>query len=122
MSNTYKTKPSRLKHEPWDKDSIGFWAKRPNNDYDSYVRLQVPTTKAKKRKEKDTEYHWMHTPNWFVHQFMVKPARRASKQWERDLQKLGVTQWFMNQYEEKFQVIEEIDWYDFDKKGRIYYW
>ena len=43
MSRTYKDKPSKLKHEAWDKDM----------DYveGTWYRLELPTTKPKKRKK-----------------------------------------------------------------------
>ena len=73
MSRTYKDKPSKILHESWNKDMV--WT---GSGY-----LHLPTTKTKKRKEVDTEWHWMSTPSWWTRMTMIKPERRASKLLER---------------------------------------
>lgn len=70
MSRTFKDKPYKLKHEPWDMDRArieGTW-----------YSIDLPTTKTKKRKEVDTEDHWMTTPGWWIHMKHTKPERRIS--------------------------------------------
>ena len=73
MSRTFKDKPGKLKHD-YDTDRVmtEAWSFR-----------QLPTTKTKKRKEVDTEDHWMSTPGWWVKMTMNKPQRRAVHLWEK---------------------------------------
>lgn len=100
MSRTRKDKPNKLKYEAWDKDRVkieGFWG---------YIWL--PTTKTKKRKEVDTEEHWMGTPSWWTRIMMNRPMRARGKQWEK-------------------LVLKELDIEDTDppgvgKKPHVYYW
>lgn len=99
MSRTYKDKPAKFVYEPYTKDMI------PTEGYG--YRL-TKTTKTKKRKEVDTEYHWMNTPSWWVHEFMQVPQRAAGKVWEK-------------------KVLKEIDLEDTDppgvsRKPHMYYW
>ena len=79
MSRTFKDKPSKLKHEAWDKDTIRVEDTGTKWSY----RIHLPTTKTKKRKEVDTEEHWMTTPGWWVRLMMNKPQRREVHLWER---------------------------------------
>jgi hypothetical protein len=80
MSRTLKDKPSKLKHEP-------YWQDRylvPIEDDEFFRRyMYAKTTKAKKRKEVDTEEHWMSTPGWWVNLMMNRPQRREVRVWER---------------------------------------
>jgi len=98
MSRTYKDKPHKLKHEPWDKDLVhlGDW-----------YWIEGPTTKAKKRKEVDHEWHWMTTPGWWVKMTMNKPERRAAHLLERK----ALT-----------SDIEDFEIPDFGRKPHIYFW
>jgi hypothetical protein len=75
---------------------------------EGYGYRLTKTTKTKKRKEVDTEYHWMNTPSWWVHEFMQVPQRAAGKVWEK-------------------KVLKEIDLEDTDppgvsRKPHMYYW
>ena len=78
MSRTYKDKPSKLRHSHYrnDKDFVCV-------DGMYLYELKLPTTKPKKRKEVDTEWHWMTTPSWWTRLMMNKPQRREVKLWER---------------------------------------
>ncbi len=98
MSRTFKDKPSKLKYDPWDQDMQrveGF-----------YRFIQLPTTKPKKRKEVDTEWHWMSTPSWWTRLVMNKPKRRACRLWENT------------------RTLDNLDDVcpDYGNKPHIYYW
>lgn len=99
MSRTLKDKPHRVTNEPWDKDYIMCegWGYRYGK-----------TTKTKKRKEVDTEDHWMSTPGWWVKMMMTRPERRAAH-----LQEVSVL---------KTVDFEEVDFPDLGKKPHVYYW
>lgn len=115
MSRTYKDKPSKLTHEPWDKDTLRFEYEGERLDYYTnepktyigYGHLDLPTTKTKKRKEVDTEEHWMSTPSWWTHLCMNKPQRRAGRIWEATVLR---------------EDIEETDAPGVSKRPHIYYW
>lgn len=77
MSRTFKDKPHKVKHDPWDMDRVRYW------DDCNYRCYQLPTTKTKKRKKVDTENHWMNTPGWWVNLMMNRPQRREVRVWER---------------------------------------
>lgn len=73
-----------------------------------YRRLKVKTTKPKRRKEVDTEWHWMTTPSWWNRCFNNVPQRRKGRAWERKV---------------LFEAnIEETDPPVFSKKPHKYYW
>jgi len=104
MSRTYKDKPHKL--------HVGYWR---NEDYIScsnptfpWAIMKTKTTKPKKRKEVDTEFHWMRTPSAWTRIMMNRPQRRAGRIWERT-------------------IFYELDLEDTDppgvgKKPHIYYW
>jgi len=57
MSRTNKDKPDKFLHEAYDKDYIqipGTW-----------YHIWAKTSRTKKRKTLDTEWHWMGTPSWW---------------------------------------------------------
>lgn len=74
MSRTYKDKPSKLRFDLYMKDWIlvehdGFHKYRPGK-----------TTKTKKRKEVDTEDHYLSgNPSWWDNLFHTRPIRRKFK-------------------------------------------
>jgi hypothetical protein len=100
MSRTLKDRPSKIKHEPWDKDRVRYW------DDCNYMCYQLPTTKTKKRKEVDTEDHWMTTPGWWVRLTMNRPQRREVHLWERKA--------LFSDIEELIQPAKKV--------GHVYYW
>jgi hypothetical protein len=72
-----------------------------------YRYLQIPGAKTKKRKEHDTEYHWMSTPSWWNRLFNNIPQRRKGRAWERKVLVEGV---------------DETDPPNFSKRPHHYYW
>lgn len=105
MSRTYKDKPFKLHPSYWRNDNDDYY--QPNSELTWYV-IKKKTSKPKKRKEVDTEYHWMNTPSWWTHLRMNRPQRAAGRLWERT-------------------VFYELDLEDTDppgvgKKPHIYYW
>ena len=99
MSRTYKDKPSRVLHDPYDKDRVMT---------ETWHYRELPTTKTKKRKEVDTEWHWMSTPSWWTRLNMVRPERRAAH-----LQEVMAL---------KVVDLEDIDFVDTGRKPHQYYW
>lgn len=98
MSRTYKDKPYKLKHEPWDKDRgiiEGTWR-----------FVELPTTKTKKRKEVDTECHWMTTPSWWNRIWHNRPERRKATVLLASLP----------------ADLDEVDVPDLGRKPHIYFW
>jgi len=91
MSRTYKDRPSKVRFP----EVYPYW---------------VDVEKTKKSRNVDTEWHWMSTPNWWIHIWMTRPQRRAGSVWEHI-----VTQ----------TAIEEIDLLDtpsVSRKPHVYYW
>ena len=94
MSRTYKDKPGKYRFDPWDKDRtkisyvrtwVGWNGTLEEHEWQTYIYAK--TTKAKKRKEVDTEWHWMSTPSWWNHLMHTKKRRRAAKMWEASVLK-----------------------------------
>ena len=104
MSRTLKDKPYKLKHEPWDMDRVRYW------EDCNYRCYQLPTTKSKKRKEVDTEDHWMGTPGWWIRLMMGKPQRRAGRMWEHEAAKVTG------------DSLEDLDTPNVSRKPHIYFW
>ena len=102
MSRTLKDRPSRVKHEPWDRDLV----RVPG----SYYFMKLPTTKTKKRKEVDTEEHWMSTPSWWIRLMMNKPQRRGGSLWER---RAVLTD---------LEGLLDLDTPDVSRKPHVYFW
>lgn len=85
MSRTYKDKPWKFKaRTTWGFD-----------------REDQP----KKRKEVDTEMHWMGTPSWWTRMFMIRPRRV-----------------YENQQLRSILDIDEFDFVDVKRKNHKYYW
>ena len=102
MSRTHKDHPSKLRFEEWNIDRERIEG--------TFYYIYLPTTKTKKRRGSDTEWHWMSTPSWWTRLTMNRPQRRAGSIWERT-----VTQ----------TSIEEIDLLDtpsVSRKPHQYYW
>ena len=103
MSRTYKDKPSKLKRELYDQDFILV------ENYGYYKYRLGKTTKTKKRKEVDTEDHWMTTPSAWTRLMMNKPQRREGTLWEREVVKSQTTD------------LEGVDKPNVSRKPHIYY-
>jgi hypothetical protein len=129
MSRTYKDRPSRLKHGSYADDTIrvpyeaewyGYALSEESNwklikatelkTGTRYYTVHLPTTKTKKSRSVDTEWHWMSTPNWWISCKMTRPQRRAGSVWEHTVTRTP---------------IEEIDLLDtpsVSRKPKVYYW
>jgi hypothetical protein len=129
MSRTYKDKPNRLKYDRYDKDMVVYSTEEVERDHHielkngEFVRVDWPeeewrtytrisyiygkTSKTKKRKEQDCEWHWMSTPSWWTRLTMNRPQRRQGKLWERAV---------------LFEDIEEADPPGVGHKPHNYYW
>ena len=87
MSRTKKDKPSKLKYGSWDQDMLIM-----NEPY-RWTWLQLPTTKTKKRKEVDSEWHWMRgTPSWWNNLFHTRPIRGKFRNFCSNARKTDVSQ------------------------------
>ena len=72
MSRTNKDKPNKVK-------------------FPEFYPYSKEAEKPKKRKEEDTEWHWLgSTPSWWNRLFHTKPKRRAGHMEEKDLVGLDV--------------------------------
>ena len=84
------------------KDSIkkyhfkDFWA-QDRIQLEGYGCRLAKTTKPKKRKEVDTEDHWMRTPSWWTHLVMIRPQRRAGKLWESKFVNSDIDMWALEE-------------------------
>ena len=107
MSRTIKDKHWKLKfpESGWDFDSIKL---TDENSYSiRYVKL--PGVKTKKKREEDTEWHWISsTPSWWTRLTMNRPQRRAGRVWEHNVLKLT--------------DLEDCDPPGVGHKPHIYYW
>ena len=108
MSRTYKDRPSKVRfpEEQWDYR----YECNGQRDFFSLRYLERKGVLTKKKKQVDTENHWMTTPSWFIRDFMNRPQRRASKMWENTV--IG-------------KSVDELDLEDppmIGKKPHIYYW
>lgn len=103
MSDTYKDKrKAKLKR---------YYKNRWDTEYyisaNPYVFLEVAGVKTKKRKEADTEDHWMSTPSWWTSMTMNKPERRA---------------WHLLERRALISDMEEFEIPDTGRKPHIYFW
>lgn len=120
MSRTYKDKPYKFHPSYWryDADTVKIpylaqwksWRTGEIMESTRYAYMQLPTTKPKKRKAQDTEYHWMSTPAWWTRLMMNKPQRRAGSTWERKAVKLALAD------------LETLDTPSVSRKPHKYYW
>jgi len=96
MSRTYKDKPNKFRkdhyswHEDWERVTYTYTYRNILKDgepvtYTSSYSVQKPTSKRKKRKELDTEDHWMTTPSWWWRIVHHRPTRRACHIWEKSV-------------------------------------
>jgi hypothetical protein len=107
MSRTYKhIKEVELKKfykECWDT----LYYPREN---DIWYRMKRPGVLPKRRKNVDTEHHWMNTPSWWVNLMMTKPQRREGSLWEREVVKTPL------------EELDGVDTPNISRKPHIYYW
>ncbi len=119
MSRTNKDKPSKLHtSNDWRKDYE--YIRIPGTDYLYWI--QQPTTKAKKRKEVDSDFHWMTTPGWFIRDFMNKPQRRQNKLWEAKLKNKRICTWHESYIDDTIDWLDSHDTPSVSRKPEKYYW
>ncbi len=120
MSRTHKDRPHKLKPEAsWDHDMVRI---EGSNRFSNCI-LQLPTTKTKKRKEVDSEFHWMTTPSWFIREFMNKPQRRQNKLWEAHFKNRHIKEWCNCMLDKPtMHWIENLDTPSVSRKPEVYYW
>lgn len=118
MSRTYKDKPTKT--QQWHKEQELLWENNivytaefidsKGNIHEIIRRTCVKRAGilTKKRKEQDTEYHWMSTPSAWTRLMMNRPQRRAGHMWERSVL-----------FEED---LEETDPPGVSRKPHLYYW
>jgi hypothetical protein len=106
MSRTYKDLPNKLRfpEEAWDYRYY-FSGGRKYIDY-----LQYPGVLTKKKKNVDTENHWMTTPMWYIREFMNQPQRAKGRQWEKSVLKVDIND------------LDIIDYPSVSRKPHLYYW
>ena len=124
MSRTYKDVKRKHTHpeDDWDygRECISYEANRfmfneTTGKYEAnplelvtrYTYVDKPGVFTKKRKELDTEWHWMSTPSWWNRLMNNVPQRRKGRAWERKV---------------IFQDLEDTDPPVFSKKPHKYYW
>jgi hypothetical protein len=81
MSRTLKDKNWKLKFPELDYrfDSV----KITSDDSYNIRYIQLPGVKPKKKRELDTDWHWLNTtPSWWTRLMMNRPQRRAGHIWE----------------------------------------
>lgn len=104
MSRSYKDRPSKLRFEPYDKDYIEV------EHYGFSIYRKGKTTKTKKRKEVDTENHWMTTPSWWNNLFHTRPIRGNFRTFLTSVVKSDIA--------EIENMLEPTD----SKSPHVYYW
>ena len=117
MSRTYKDRPNKIKYEDWDKDRVRipyireFFSKYSEEyiSFTSYFSLETKTTKPKKRKEVDTEIHWMSAPSWWNNLYHTRRHRRNFRTFLNSVVKCKV--------EDTEEMLEPFD----SNKPHVYY-
>lgn len=67
---------------------------------------------TKKKKTKDTKWHWLQaTPSWWTNLFMNRPLRRKARAWEHKVAQIA-----------NVDELEDIDPPNQSKKPHKYYW
>jgi hypothetical protein len=100
MSRTNKDKPDKIRFPK--KDNWVFT--------EGYGTRKLPTIEPKKRKEVDSEWHWMGTPSAWTRLMMNRPQRRAGSLWERRVVTTSI------------DSIEEEDVPSVSRAPHCYYW
>lgn len=122
MSRTLKDVPYKVRKEnkkynqynpnadcvqvPYTREWVGWDGELVDHSWHYLVRL--PTTIPKKRKELDTEEHWMTTPGWWIRLMMNKPKRREAHMLEKKAHRV--------------EDLEDVDFVNSKRKPHIYYW
>lgn len=123
MSNTFKDKPSQvrrrgLNHEnQWEfHDVIKYeaesacWLTGELRSYTRYLHLPKAGVRRKLPKHTDTEYHWMNTPSWWIHDYHTVPQRAQNRNAEHTVKGLQPEQ------------LVDFDWPLGGRKPHVYYW
>jgi hypothetical protein len=107
MSRTLKDRNWKFKYPElsWDYDTV-----RITSDSGFTIRyLKLPGVKTKKRKELDTDWHYLrNSPGWWTRLTMNRPQRRAGHVWEHEVLKQA--------------DLEDCDPPGVGHKPHIYYW
>ena len=80
MSRTYKDRPARINY-PEEQWNYRYGTQDPM-DVLYFRHLERASIIKKKKKNVDTNHHWMTTPSWWTRLTMNRPQRRNSKMWE----------------------------------------
>lgn len=117
MSRTYKDIPWKIRHPQEDNyERVEYELESPRTTWNgkivttSYFGVYKAGVKTKKKKNKDTEWHWMSTPGWWVSMFMTRPQRHAGKMWERKVLKANI------------EDVDLLDTPNVSRKPHCYYW
>jgi hypothetical protein len=82
MSRTLKDRHWKLQYPDfrWDYDTV-----KITSDSGRVIQyLKLPGVKPKKRKEVDSDWHWLRgSPGWWTRLTMNRPQRRAGHVWEQ---------------------------------------
>ena len=110
MSRTHKDVPAKHRKPRDVYDWFYATEKVPylnHNNATRYWYRDLPGMKTKKRKEVDSEYHWMTTPSWWTRLMMNRPARRH---------------YHLLEHKALTSDLEDFDFVDLKKKPHNYYW
>lgn len=122
MSRTYKDKPAKFRFPEaydwrWSCEKVPYdYTYSPYGTGDPvtvtrYVYRELPGVKTKKRREVDSEWHWMgSTPSWWTRLTMNRPQRREAHLWEHEVSRTPVDN------------LEEVDKPNTSHKPHIYYY
>lgn len=122
MSRTYKDKPARVRFPEaydwrWSCEKVPYdYTYSPYGVEDPvtvtrYLYRELPGVKTKKKREVDSEWHWMgSTPSWWTRMTMNRPQRREAHLWEHDVARTPL------------EELEEVDKPNASHKPHIYYY
>lgn len=130
MSRTYKDKPHKFAHPEgrydFGTERLAYETERVLYDYNidtgtwepigktepcvRFFYLDVAGAKTKKPRRKDTEWHWMTTPGWYISEFMNRPQRAKGRAWEKKVTKV------------ELEDLDTLDLPDVSRKPHLYYW
>ena len=122
MSRTYKDKPAKFRFPEaydwrWSCEKVPYdytykpWGTEDSVTVTRYLYRELPGVKTKKKREVDSEWHWMgSTPSWWTRMTMNRPQRREAHLWEHDVARLPL------------EELEEVDKPNASHKPHIYYY